>query len=63
MHTHISVTHTPLAAVLIFNEYLNLKKLYLLIEGASLVLLLSEKELCINTFYAFFFFNPFITKL
>jgi len=57
------VKHTPLAAVSIFNEYLNLKKLYLLIEGARLVLLLSEKELCIYNFYAFFFFNPFITKL
>jgi len=34
MHTHVSVTHTPLAAVSIFNKFLNLKNFTPPLEGA-----------------------------
>jgi hypothetical protein len=37
MHTHVSVTHTPLAAVSIFNKVLNLKNFILPLEGARFV--------------------------
>ena len=34
MHTHVSVKHTPLATVLIFNKFLILKKITPPLEGA-----------------------------
>ena len=58
MHTHVSVTHTPLATVSIFNKFLNLKKYPAPRWGLSLALstmvfeqpLLSTIQILIDNF-------------
>jgi len=60
MHTHVSVTHTPLAAVSIFNKFLNLKNFTPPLLGARFVVSLS---LFLKSSNALFVFTLGVTHI